>query len=36
MKFSFISEDLARIIVKCVEDATGDVTKEDLARSELV
>lgn len=36
MNFSFISEDLARIIVKCIEDATGDVIKEDLARSELV
>jgi len=36
MKYSFISEDLAKIIVKCVEDSTGDVIKEDLARSELV
>jgi hypothetical protein len=36
MKFNIITEDLAKIIVRCVEDATGDVIKEDLARSELV
>ena len=36
MNFSFISEDLAGIIVKCIEDATGDVIKEDLAHSELL
>ena len=36
MKFTIITDDLAAIIVRCVEDATGDVIKEDLARSELV
>lgn len=36
MKLKFISEDLAAIIVKCVEDATGDVIKEDVIRNGLI
>lgn len=36
MNSNFFSLDLARIIVKCIEDATGDIIKEDLAHSELV